>query len=320
MAPNTLIEAVRYFSNLDVCNAYMRRIKWPNGTVTCPDCDAKGKRIGEIASRSMFRCKDCRKQFSHKVGTIFEDSALPLTKWFVAVWCVANAKNGISSHELARAIGVTQKTAWFMLHRIRKAMEVGCIDKFDGQSEADTTYVGGRAANMHKHKRAKRITGRGGADKTAVHGVLRRAAGDAPSQVYATVVTNEDSTELLREVRQRVRYGAKVFTDSAPIYSELCLTHIHKAIDHSVAYVRGEIHTNGIENFWSLFKRSIRGTWIAVAPHHLQRYVTEQVWRFNNRTTTDGARFAEVMSRVTNKRLTWRLLCNVNDAGFMGLS
>ncbi len=134
-AQQTLLEAVRYFSDLDTCNAYMQRIKWPDGKIVCPKCGAKGDRIGEIATRKMLRCKDCRCQFSHKVGTIFEESPLGLDKWFVAVWCVANHKNGISSHELARAIGVRQPSAWFMLHRIREAMrceEFTPDDKFDG--------------------------------------------------------------------------------------------------------------------------------------------------------------------------------------------
>lgn len=160
--PASLIEAVRYFADLDAYNEYMKRIKWGGNAIVCPTCGAKGERIGEIATRRMLRCKNCRKQFSHKVGTIFEDSPLGLDKWFVAVWCIANCKNGISSHELGRALGVTQKTAWFMLHRIRKAMELlppaDDTDKFDGPTEADATYVGGLAANMHKHVREKKIT------------------------------------------------------------------------------------------------------------------------------------------------------------------
>ena len=193
--PETLIEAVRYFSDLSTCNAYMRRIKWPRGRITCPECGSD--RIGEIKSRHLPRCKECRKQFSHKVGTIFEDSPLGLDKWFVAVWCIANARNGISSHELGRAIGVTQKTAWFMLHRIRLAMECESFDKFDGPVEADTSYVGGKADNMHKARREKVITGRGAVGKTAVHGVLQRTVGDSPSQVVAQVVGVETADKLL---------------------------------------------------------------------------------------------------------------------------
>lgn len=320
--PQTLLEAARYFADLNVCNEYMRRIKWPNGTIVCPHCGAKGERIGEIATRHMLRCKDCRKQFSHKVGTIFEDSPLGLDKWFVAVWAIANCKNGISSHELARAIGVTQKTAWFMLHRIRAAMEIDDGGKFDGPVEADATYVGGAAANMHKKKREKKITGRGAVNKTIVHGVLQRDQGEGEiSQVRAAVVGSDDSNRLLPEVRANVRYGSEVYTDEARAYNDLALTHIHKAVDHSVGYVRENvIHTNGLENFWSLLKRGLQGTYVAVAPYHLSRYVVEQVFRFNERATDDAGRFLLALHSVVDKRLTWRLLTNQDDAGFMGIT
>lgn len=317
--PKTLIEAVTFYSNRDVCHELMIQVKWPTGKITCPHCGASGDRIGQVATRRLIRCKDCRKQISAKVDTIFEDSPLPLTKWFVAVWCIANAKNGISSHELGRALGVRQPTAWFMLHRIRLAMEAGDIGKIDGPAEADTTYVGGRAKNMHAKVRAKKITGRGATNKTAVHGILRRTDGDQLSQVTAVIVGTENAPALLAHIRGKVRYGTRVFTDEATAYSELCLTHIHAAIDHSVAYAKGEIHCNGIENFWSLLKRSIKGTWIAVAPFHLVRYVAEQCWRFNNRETGDGERFQRVMRSVPGKRLTYRVLTNQGDAGFMGI-
>jgi len=322
--PKTLLEAARYFADLDVCNEYMRRIKWPGGVITCPACGAKGERIGEIATRRMLRCKDCRKQFSHKVGTIFEDSPLGLDKWFVAVWAIANCKNGISSHELGRAIGVTQKTAWFMLHRIRKAMELAEPDdagKFGGTIEADATYVGGKAANMHKHVREKKIKGRGAIGKAIVHGVLQRAESDDEiSQVRAAVVGSDDGARLLPEVRRNVRYGAQVFTDEARAYSDLCLTHLHAAVDHSVAYVDENVHTNGMENFWSLLKRGLGGTYIAVAVYHLFRYVAEQVFRFNERATDDAGRFMLALQMVAGKRLTWRVLTAQGDAGFMGIA
>jgi transposase-like protein len=144
-----LIEAVQHFSNNETCNSYMRKIRWKGGVPECIQCGASGERIGEIKGRPVMQCKDCRKQFSHKLGTIFEDSKLGLDKWFVAVWALANFKNGISSNELARAISVTQKTAWFMMHRIRKAMEFqGVCDKLEGSSEADTNAAGGLAQQV----------------------------------------------------------------------------------------------------------------------------------------------------------------------------
>jgi transposase-like protein len=318
--PETLVEAVRYFSDLEVCHAYMAKIRWADGKPVCPSCEAKGDRIGQIATRHMLRCKDCRKQFSHKVGTIFEDSPLGLDKWFVAVWAIANCKNGISSHELARALGVTQKTAWFMLHRIRKAMEVGGFDKMDGPAEADATYVGGKAKNMHKGRREMMIQGRGAVGKTIIHGILQRTSGDFPSQVRADVVVADDAECLLPAVRRNVRYGQQVFTDAARAYGDLCLTHLHKAVDHSVSYAKGQIHTNGLENFWSLLKRSIGGTYVAVAPFHLRRYVTEQTFRFNARKGNDAGRFEAAMEGTIGKRLTYRELAGVQDAGFMGIA
>jgi len=314
--PQSLLKAVRFFSDLDVCHAYLRKIRWPSGIV-CPHC--QGKNVGPI-SRQRLRCKDCRKDVRDRAGTIFEDSKIKLDKWFVAVWSVANCKNGISSHELARAIGVTQKTAWFMLHRIRKAMELGSFDKFDGPAEADATYVGGKAANMHKGRREQRIQGRGAVGKTAVHGVLQRGTDRLPSFVRADVVEADDAERLLPAVRRNVRYGAQVFTDAARAYGELCLTHLHKAVDHSVSYAVGPVHTNGLENFWSLLKRSLGGTYVAVAPFHLRRYVTEQAFRFNARTGSDAGRFNAALEGTIGKRLTYRELAGVDDAGFMGLT
>ncbi len=317
--PKTLIEAITFYSDPDVCHEMMLKVKWPNDKITCPHCG--GDKIGHIRSRRMLQCKSkkCRKQFSTKVGTIFEDSPIPLQKWFVAVWCIANCKNGISSYELARHLGVTQKSAWFMLHRIRCAMEAGGFDKFDGPAEADATYVGGKAANMHKAKREKKITGRGTVGKTIVHGVLQRSTADKPSEVRASVVKRDDATTVLGEIRRHVRYRAEVYTDEAKSYGEIALTHFHKWIDHSVEYARGNVHTNGMENFWSLLKRSINGTYVAVSPWHLQRYVAEQTWRFNNRNTDDGFRFQRVLAAVVGKRLTYRVLCATDDAGFMGI-
>jgi transposase-like protein len=317
--PCTLIEAVRYFADMEVCHAYMAKIRWSDGKPVCPECGAKGERIGSVATRHMLRCKDCRKQFSHKVGTIFEDSPLGLDKWFVAVWAIANCKNGISSHELGRALGVTQKTAWFMLHRIRKAMEVGGFDKLDGPAEADATYVGGKAKNMHKGRREAMIQGRGPVGKAIVHGILQRADGKRHSYVRADVVSSDDAAQLVPAVRRNVRHGQQVFTDAARSYGELCLTHLHKAVDHSVTYAKGVVHTNGLENFWSLLKRALGGTYVAVAPFHLGRYVAEQAFRFNARKGNDAGRFHAAMEGTIGKRLTYRVLTQQGDAGFMGI-
>jgi transposase-like protein len=312
--PKTLTEAVAYFADASVTFKAMLAAKWPDGKIACPKCS--GEAVGVIASRSMLQCKakDCRKQFSCKVGTIFEDSPLGLDKWFVAVWCIANAKNGISSCELARALGVTQKTGWFMLHRIRLAMRTKSFRKLDGEVESDETFVGGKARNMHKHIREKKILGRGTVGKAIVQGLLERG-GEARMQVIART----DDQTLLGTVLANVEPGAAVYTDALPAYAELCLTHIHKFVDHLTTYVKDRVHTNGLENFFSLLKRTLKGTYVAVAPFHLERYTDEQTFRFNQRKTNDAGRFRRVMSAVVGKRLTYRVLTAQDSAGFMGI-
>lgn len=310
--PKSLLEAVRYFSDLSVCNAYMRKIKWPDGKIQCPKCDSD--RIGEIATRHMLRCKDCRKQFSVKIDTIFEDSPLGLDKWFVAVWCIANAKNGISSHELGRALGVTQKTAWFMLHRIREAMKTGTFTKLQGPVETDETYVGGKAANMHKGEREKRIRGRGAVGKAIVHGILERGG-----EARCSVIPNTEASTLQPILAANVEKGAAVYSDAHQSYVGLDSRYLHAVIDHAKAYVNGLVHTNGMENFWSLLKRALSGTYVSVAPFHLERYVDEQAFRFNARRGSDASRFYQVLLSVVGKRLTWRRLTAQDDCGFMGI-
>lgn len=304
--PASLIEAVRYFADLRVCNDYMRSIKWPDGKIVCPKCG--GERIGEITTRSMLRCKDCRKQFSYKVGTIFEDSPLGLDKWFPAVWCIANAKNGISSHELGRALGVTQKTAWFMLHRIREAMRTGEFKKLAGTVESDETFIGGAAANMHKHVREKKIRGRGAVGKRIIHGLLERGG-----EVRATIVDSLESADLHPVILSHVEKGANLYSDSATSYDALSRYFVHEAVNHTEEYVRGLVHTNGLENFWSLFKRCIKGTHISVEPFHLFRYLDAECFRFNNRKTDDGVRFLRALGQVEGKRLTYKSLIGENQ-------
>jgi transposase-like protein len=306
--PRTLIEAVRYFADPDVALKHMVELRWPGG-VHCPTCGRTDVRY--IATRRLWECKEKhpRKQFSAKVGTIFEDSALPLDKWFVAIWMVANCKNGISSYEMARALGITQKSAWHMNHRIRLAMRLGTIEKMDGECEADESFVGGLAKNMHPRRREKAITGTGGAGKTAVLGILQRSRGENKSRVRAAVVPNVRRVSLHAGIRSTVIEGATVYTDRWRAYRGLA-GYTHLMIDHAIEYVNGRIHTNGIENFWSLLKRGIKGTYISVEPFHLGRYVDEQVFRFNERTGTDADRFTAALRRVMGKRLTYRELTN----------
>lgn len=312
MEPQSLLEAVKYFADLDVCNAYMRKIKWPDGKPTCPKCG--GDNIGEIATRSMLKCRACKKQFSYKVGTIFEDSPLGLDKWFVAVWAIANAKNGISSHEIGRALDVTQKTAWFMLHRIREAMRSGTFRKLSGTIESDETFIGGEARNMHKSVRERKIRGRGAVGKRIVHGLLER-----DGEARATVIDSVEPGEIYPIILSNVEKGANLFTDEHQVYTGLDRYFVHQAVNHAEEYVRGQVHTNGMENFWCLFKRGLKGTYTHCEAFHLQRYLDEQLFRFNARKTDDASRFARVMRTTVGRQMPWRRLCEVDGAGFMGL-
>jgi transposase-like protein len=313
--PKTLMEAVRFFSDADRTLATMVSLRWPEG-VTCPTCGRTDVRF--IATRRMWECKDKhpRKQFSAKIGTIFEDSPLGLDKWFVAIWSVANCKNGISSHELGRAIGVTQKSAWFMLHRIRLAMQTGTFIKMTGEAEADETFIGGLAKNMHAHTRKVRIHGTGAHDdKATVLGIMQRTSAQGASRVRAKVIKDDNARTLHGMVHETVEGGSTLHTDAWLSYRGLNRHYVHEVINHAVEYVRGNVHTNGIENFWSLLKRSIKGTYVSVEPFHLQRYVEEQTFRFNERKDNDGGRFKKVLGSVTGKRLTYKAL--ISHASFV---
>jgi transposase-like protein len=298
--PETLIEAIRYFTDIDVCTEFVAAMRWPEGPV-CERCG--GMEHSYLATRRVWKCKGCKRQFSVKVGTIFEDSPLGLDKWLPAVWLIANSKNGISSHELGRALGITQKSAWFMLHRIRLAMQDGSFDKIDGIAEVDETFIGGKARNMHKAERARKITGTGGKDKTIVVGALERGG-----KVRASVVEDRSARTLQGYVRENVTEGAPVYTDALNSYTGLNRDYEHETVDHAIAYVDGQIHSNGIENFWALLKRGLHGTYISVEPFHLFRYLDERVFTFNMREMTDLGRFTYTLGSVTNRRLTYKAL------------
>ncbi len=308
--PATLIEALRHFSDADACIAFLADLRWPDGVVLCPNCGSNEVRF--IAARHLWECKTkhAKRQFSIKVGTIFEDSPISLDKWLAAMWMIANDKNGVSSYEVHRALGITQKSAWFMLHRIRLAMQSETFDKMSGDPiEADETFVGGKLSNMHKDKRA-RIKGtakRGSViGKTAVFGLLERRGPKGHSRVRAKIVRNVGRRVLLPEIRKNVERGRKVYTDAALSYTRVGREFEHEFIDHTDAYVRGQVHTNGLENFWSLLKRAIRGTYVSVEPFHLIQYVDEQVFRYNSRKDNDAGRFRDVSSGIVGKRLMYK--------------
>jgi transposase-like protein len=278
----------------------MIAVRWPDGQVRCPSCGSE--LITYLENARLFKCyaKHPRQKFSLKVGTIFEDSSLGLDKWMMAIWLIANCKNGISSCELARDLGITQKSAWHMLQRIRVAMRVGSFEKLGGEIEVDETYIGGKARFMHKSKREAMIKGRGSVGKVAVMGLLERNG-----KVRAKVIGNTTRETLHAEVKEHCEAGAEIFTDQFAAYRGLEQEYIHNVINHAEKYVDGNVHTCNIDNFWSLLKRGIKGTYVSVEPFHLFRYPDEQSFRFNNRKLTDGERFSIVANNVVGRRLTY---------------
>lgn len=316
--PESLLEAVRCFADETIAHDFLVQMRWPDG-VRCARCGSE--HIGKLSvsgepgkERRVWNCKACKKQFTAKVGTIFQDSPLPLSKWLPAVWLVVNAKNGISSHELARALDITQKSAWHMGHRIRTAIQRGGgIVRMDGVVEVDESWIGGLSRNMHKDKRAK-LTGTGGSDKTPVMGLLQRHSEKVTvSQVVARVVPHVRRSVLLPAIRKMVAAGAEIHTDANKSYSPLSNEYVHKVVDHAECYVKDGVHTNGLENFWSLLKRSIKGSHVHVAPFHLFRYLDDQTYRFNERAKNDQARFVNAMKTVKGRRLTYRKLTGKLD-------
>ncbi len=321
-SPKTLQQAIQYFSDEQTCIDTVAMMRWPNG-VRCPYC------IGENATRPYYlktakrwKCRSCRNQFSVKKFSIFEDSPIPLQKWLPALWMLVNCKNGISSYEIHRDLGISQKSAWFVLHRLRLAVKTGNLGTKLGGTESggvevDETFVGGKLKNMHRDRRARFAaesghTG-GPTGKTVVMGMLDREA----RQVRAKVVPNVKRETLQNEILDNVKYGSPVYTDDAVPYDGLAHKYVHEVVNHMEKYVDGKVHTNGIENFWSLLKRNLKGTYVAVEPFHLERYVDEQVFRFNNRATadnplTDSDRFLLALSQVAGKRLTFAELTGKN--------
>jgi transposase-like protein len=304
--PDTLLGAIKYFSDVETCIAFVAELRWPNGVV-CPRCAAGPESTYRLSTRQLWKCRGCKKQFSVKVGTIFEDSPIGLDKWLPAMWMLVNCKNGVSSYEIARDLGITQKSAWFMLHRLRLAIQAQSFDKMGGDVEVDETYIGGKARNMHKSKRERvgMSTAQPMLGKVAVMGLLERHPERGASRVRLQVIAGRKVRDVQPPVRANVAEGANIHTDAFSAYAGLSDAYIHNVIDHAEKYVDGAVHTNGLENFWSLLKRAIKGTYVAVEPFHLFRYLDEQAFRFNNRKFTDVERFVEACASVFGKRLTF---------------
>jgi transposase-like protein len=333
--PKTLQEAIIYFSDPDRCLDYLALRRWENGMPVCPTCGRKDAKF--LTNQRKWQCKSghAKRQFSVKVGTIFEDSPIPLEKWLPAVWVIVNCKNGISSYELSRALGLTQKSTWFMLHRIRKAMGIkpdvkmggtGSGNDTDGEFELDETFIGGKTKNMHKSRRLsinqersknrpEIKTGGRYLNKTAVFGILDREQ----RKVRAKVVPAVKRDILQAEILKQIEAGSKLYTDESPVYMGLTAKYAHGVVNHLYQYVDGRVHTNGLENFWSLVKRTLNGTYVSVEPFHLERYIDEQVFRFNNRATkenpmTDSDRFSLALTQIAGKRLTYEELTGKDAA------
>ena len=322
--PKNLMGAVRYFADPDVCVDFVASMRWPDGVV-CPHCE--GIKVSYLSSRRIWKCmaKDCHKQFSVKTFSVFEDSPITLDKWLVAVWLVVNCKNGVSSYEIARDLKVTQKSAWFMLHRIRLALKNNswfAMGSSGGPVEIDEAWIGGEPKFRHKSKRNQTpkylVTDDGhkfrnprfqvqGTEKVPVLGMIDRDT----RQARAATVPAVNRAVLQNAILENVAPGGKVYTDQSGAYCDLkAMRFVHETVNHMQEYVRGEVHTNGIENFWSLLKRGLRGTYVAVEPFHLDRYLDEQVFRYNNRATKDNPlddrdRFMLAVSQIAGKRLTY---------------
>jgi transposase-like protein len=308
--PTTLLEAVTYFADPDRANAYIVSRRWPNG-VACPRMGCGSASVQFIKTRRLWRCKDCNRNFSAKTASIFEHSPISFSKWLPAMWLLANTKNGTSSHELGRALGVTQKTAWFMFHRIRFAMKDETLMPLVGEVEADETFVGGKQKGKGVFVTSlgmKKLVHGPATGKATVFGMVQRGKDGKPSQVRAMVVPNHKASSLIPKIYENVVPGSTIYTDALRSYRQTDRDFVHEFIDHSVAYVNGRVTTNRIENFWSCVKRTLHGTYIAVRPFHLDAYLDEQVFRFNAREDNDAGRFVETLKGADGKRLTYAAL------------
>jgi transposase-like protein len=314
--PKTLQAAIRHFSDEQICIDTVAALRWPNG----PECPACGhKEHYYLKTQKRWKCKECYKQFTVKLGTIFEDSPISLDKWLIALWMLVNCRNGVSSYEIARDLGVTQKSAWFMLHRLRLALQEKSIMKLGGPEgrhvEVDETFIGGKARNMHKVRRAKMHNVGMIAAKTAVMGILERGG-----KVKTQVLGRRVGKQMQQIINDSVMPGTWIMTDEFQGYQGIGDNYTHLVVNHLERYVQGNVHTQGIENFWSCLKRSLGGTYVAVEPFHLFRYVDEQTFRFNNRKDDNGRvlkdseRFDMALSQIAGKRLTFAEVTGKNGS------
>lgn len=290
----SLIDFNKKFASEIDCITYLEKARWGDNIV-CPRCDCET--VYRFNSGKLYKCKDCRKQFTVRIGTIFEDSRLPLQKWFLAIYLLTSHKKGVSSIQIGKHLGITQKSAWFVLQRIRYAVNTRSFKKpLEGVIEHDESYYGGK-------RKGKR--GRGAENKTAIFGSMQRQ-GD----IRVEPVENVKSRTLMPIIRQNVKIGSTVMTDEFLSYNHLTQEgYNHHTVNHgSKEYVRGDVHVNNIESFWSHLKRGINGIYLHVSKKHLGKYCDEYSFRFNNRELSDYARFGAWFDHCSNKRLTYERL------------
>ncbi|MEZ0004915.1 transposase-like protein [Flavobacterium sp. 28YEA47A] len=300
---DSLFQLLDHFTTEEICEEHLAVIRW-NGEAVCPYCEST--RVNALKGKTKrYKCYECRKQFGVKVGTIFHDSKISLRKWFVAIYLVTSHKKGISSHQLARDLKITQKSAWFVLQRIRETYSPQA-GTFSNEVEIDETYIGGKEKNKHASKQVKGTQGRSIKTKSPVLGILERSG-----KVYAVPVKDTKADTILPIMVAKVDSGATVYTDEYRAYSSLHKSFNHDFVRHSAnEYVSGSVHTNNIENFWSLLKRGLDGIYHHVSDKHLGRYVNEFTFRYNNRGLSEGSKFDVALAIGTTKRLKYKTLTN----------
>ena len=298
-----LIELLTYFKNEQVCRNYLEKMRW-NNQITCPYC--KHEKVFKYSNGKTYCCAGCNKQFSVRVGTIFENSKISLKKWITAIYLITSHKKGISSIQLHKDIGVTQKPAWFMLHRIRFAFRLNkSTDKLSGICEADETYIGGQEKNKHKDKKTYGTQGRSTKTKIAVAGIVERGG-----ELRAQVVNNTSGKVLKPFIIDNVKDGGVINTDEWLGYKGLKKIFDHRVVNHNQKqYVNGDAHTNTMESFWAWLKRGITGIYHSMSRKHIQQYVDEFVFRYNTKDYNENYRFNVMLNNI-NGRLTYKQLTN----------